>query len=249
MSNFLKLFETYDQIVFFDTETTGLDHNKNRIIELAALRVEKSADLPEGYKTTQTMDVFINLPDGEKVPDEIVKLTGITDATLEQDGYPERLAAEWFADAIRSGRTLLAAHNAQFDLLFVEAMLCRVYTSLVLPIIIQKCDYLDTLTVYKDRRAYPHKLANAIAAYGLEDKVENSHRAFDDVAALFEVFKAMDAERPDLDTYINRFGYNPKYGIYGREISGVRYCPQPFHEKIAPPELTLPAIEAKRRKR
>lgn len=84
-------------------------------------------------------------------------------------------------------------------------------------------DWLDSLTVYKDRRPYPHKLANAILAYGLEDKVQNSHRAIDDVLALFEVLKAMDAERDDLASYVNLFGYNPKYGVSGRRIVGVRY--------------------------
>ena len=40
-------------------------------------------------------------------------------------------------------------------------------------------------------RAYPHKLANAIIAYDLTGKVQNRHRAIDDVLALFEVLKAM----------------------------------------------------------
>ena len=44
--------------------------------------------------------------------------------------------------------------------------------------------YLDTVTVYKDRRAFPHKLENAITEYGLANKVKNSHRAIDDVKAL-----------------------------------------------------------------
>ena len=91
---------------------------------------------------------------------------------------------------------------------------------------VYKRQWLDSLTVYKDRRPYPHKLANAILAYELEGKVQNSHRAIDDVLALFEVLKAMDDERDDLANYVNLFGYNPKYGVSGRRITGVRYEPQ-----------------------
>ena len=110
-------------------------------------------------------------------------------------------------------------------------------------------DYLDTLTIYKDRAAYPHKLANAIEHYGLAGKVVNSYRAIDDVKALLEVTKAMGAERGDLRDYVNIFGYNPKYGISGRHLKKVSYLQQGFRNEIAPPGQTLPALAGKGRKR
>ena len=87
---------------------------------------------------------------------------------------------------------------------------------------------LDAMTVYKDRRPYPHKLQNAIDAYGLV--TQNTHRAVDDARATLELLYAMAAERDDLDRYINLFGYNPKYGVSGPRISSVRYIPQGYHE-------------------
>ena len=87
---------------------------------------------------------------------------------------------------------------------------------------------LDALTVYKDRRQYPHKLENAIVEYNLSDKVVNSHRAIDDTLATVEVLKAMDDECSDLDKYINIFGYNPKFGVSGKKISSVTYVPQGY---------------------
>ena len=113
---------------------------------------------------------------------------------------------------------------------------------------LKAADYLDSLTVYKDRRAYPHKLANAILTYKLEDKVQNSHRAIDDVAALFEVCKAMDAERSDLLSYVNVFGYNPKYGVSGKRIEKVAYWPQNFNKYMQAPSYTLPAKLRQRRR-
>jgi DNA polymerase III epsilon subunit-like protein len=82
--------------------------------------------------------------------------------------------------------------------------------------------------VYKDRRSYPHRLCNAIDAYGLAGKVVNSHRAIDDVLATVAVMEAMAGELDDLDKYINLFGYNPKYGIDGKPIGSVTYRPQSY---------------------
>lgn len=241
MSNLAEIFTRYDAAVFFDTETTGLDADTCQIIELAAIRVE-----PTGHGTLRVADwtdTFVKLPEGQRIPEKIVELTGITDKTLAEEGQTEEQAAARFTEMIR-GRVLLVAHNAQFDLLFVREMLHRHTEGDAL----QKCDYLDSLTVYKDRRAYPHKLANAIVAYKLEDKVQNSHRAIDDVAALFEVCKAMDNERADLLSYVNVFGYNPKYGVSGRRLHGVTYWPQNFNNYMQSPNYTLPAKARQRRR-
>jgi len=48
-----------------------------------------------------------------------------------------------------------------------------------------------------------------------------------------EVMKAMEAERDDLCSYINLFGYNPKYGISGKPIGSITYKPQSF-DPLAP---------------
>ena len=94
-----------------------------------------------------------------------------------------------------------------------------------------------TVTVYKDRAAYPHKLTNAIEHYGLADKVQNSHRAIDDVLALYEVTKAMSEERDDLTDYIDLLGYNPKYGITGRKLRQITYLPQSYKLGCRLPDL------------
>ena len=96
-------------------------------------------------------------------------------------------AASQIAKLMQPGPVLMIAHNAQFDACFLRGLLRGAKVG--------RIDWLDSLTVYKDRRPYPHKLANAILAYELEDKVQNSHRAIDDVLALFEVLKAMDDAR------------------------------------------------------
>ena len=128
-----------------------------------------------------------------------------------------------------SGNTLLLAYNAHFDLSFLFYMLLRHGD----PTILKGKDKLDLLTVYKDRRSYPHKLCNAIEAYGLSGQVVNSHRAVDDVIATVAVMRAMEDERNDILNYVNLFGYNPKYGVDGKRIGSITYKPQPY-DPIAP---------------
>ena len=77
MSNLSTLFDRYKALVVFDTETSGLDFDSDQIIELAALRVERTAT--GGLRIAGKMDTFIKLPEGETLPENIVSLTGITD--------------------------------------------------------------------------------------------------------------------------------------------------------------------------
>lgn len=239
MNNLKEIFQKYAAVVFFDTETTGLDAERCRIIELAAIRIEQ--DDPGTFHITDGADLFIRLPEGRTIPDEIVKLTGITDEMLEAEGVTEAEAAVIFTNMIsfKRGPVLLVAHNAQFDLCFTREMLWK--HACDGEEMFEAADYLDSLTVFKDRRAYPHRLENAIAAYKLEDMVQNSHRAIDDVTALLEVCRAMDDERADLLTYVNVFGYNPKYGVNGRRLDGVTYWPQQYNKYMQAPNYTLPA--------
>ena len=185
MSNLSTLLDRYKALVVFDTETSGLDFDSDQIIELAALRVERTAT--GGLRIAGKMDTFIKLPEGETLPENIVSLTGITDERLQTEGVQPVKAAGQIAKLMQNGPTLMIAHNAQFDACFLRGLLRGQKVG--------RIDWLDSLTVYKDRRAYPHKLANAIIAYDLTGKVQNSHRAIDDVLALFEVLKAMDDER------------------------------------------------------
>ena len=220
MSYFATLFEKYDRLVLFDTETTGLDFARDEIIEFAAVVVQPS---PSGPVVTEEYDQLIALSPGSFVPPQIEQLTGITNADLAQKGIPKSRLAEDLSRML-AGNPLLLAYNAHFDLSFLFYFLLRHGD----PTLLKGKDKLDLLTVYKDRHSYPHKLCNAIAVYGLQDQVVNSHRAVDDVIATVAVMKAMESERPDLQNYVNLFGYNPNYGPPRKPIRSVTYKPQYF---------------------
>ena len=218
---FETLFEKYDRLVLFDTETTGLQFSRDEIIEFAAVVVERRDGKPA---IVQEYDQLIALSPGGFVPPKITELTGISTQDLQEKGLPKTRVARDVCEMMQ-GNTLLLAYNAHFDLSFLYYFLLRHGD----PMVLKGKDKLDLLTVYKDRRSYPHKLCNAIEAYGLSGKVVNSHRAVDDVIATVAVMEEMEKERSDLMNYVNLFGYNPKYGIDGKPIGSVTYKPQPYN--------------------
>ena len=219
-----SLFAKYDRLMLFDTETTGLVFSRDEIIEFAAVVVERrNGELV----VTREYDELITLSPGMTVPSEIENLTGISNEDILQRGIPKEQLCRDIAQML-AGNTLILAYTAHFDLSFLYYLLLRSGD----PTILKGKDKLDLLTVYKDRRSYPHKLCNAIEAYGLSDKVVNSHRAVDDVIATVAVMEAMDAEKDDLHRYVNLFGYSPKYGLEGKPIGSVTYKAQPYSHRI-----------------
>ena len=104
------------RVVVLDTETTGLDHATDRIIELALLRVDvdNATGLPVGDVT-----VYDGLEDpGMPVSAEIQAITGISTEMVRGKTLDVALIATLLSDV-----DLVIAHNAGFDRPFCEARL------------------------------------------------------------------------------------------------------------------------------
>ena len=223
MAELNSLLSRCRSILVLDTETSGLSFSGEEIIEFAAAKLE----LRDGRAVvTQEADEFIRRRDDRRLSPRITELTGITDEMLLEDGISKQAFAALLAELL-DGETMIVAYNAQFDLLFLYYFLSNYGDARLL----KDKPKLDLLTVYRDRRPFPHKLCNAIENYHLQDKVHNSHRAIDDVRATVEVMRAMEDELPDLDKYIDLFGYSAKYGVSGPRISSIRYLPQGYEPK------------------
>lgn len=213
------IFEKFDALVVLDTETSGLNFRYDEIIEVGAVRLDAT-----GSEAAQSLSALVQLSPGRSLPSKITQLTGITPEALREQGEEKEAVCKRLAQMLTGGRVLLAAYNAQFDLNFLYFFLQRADCCQAL----QSCRFLDVLTVYRDRRPYPHKLKDAITAYGLDDCAVNSHRAIDDTWATVRLLEAMEAEQPDLLRYENLFGYHPKYGVSGQRIRSIRYRPQDY---------------------
>ena len=206
----------YESMVFFDLETTGLLPEKDRMLQLSAVSIKMSVAKLLSFNT------YIRLEKGMVVPQKITELTGITDEMSKQYGISEEKALLSFGQWLDAERVIMVGHNVQFDLCFLlEA--CRRHTETCSGVkaLIDRADYLDTLTVYKDRRPSPHNLSSAVYEYHVCFK--SSHHALEDAGATLALCYFMGCEKSDLHTYINRFGINPKYGLSGAEIEKVAY--------------------------
>ena len=108
--------QTICHVLVLDTETTGLNQSKDKIIELALLRFD--VDTVNGMPVGQ-VQVYDGLEDpGTPIPKEVQGITGIDDAMVRGQSLDEARIAE-----MMRGVNLVIAHNAGFDRPFVEARL------------------------------------------------------------------------------------------------------------------------------
>ena len=98
-----------DVWVAFDLETTGLDAQKDAIIEIGAVKFQ-------GGRTLDTFETFVNPQ--RRISPFISNLTGIRQRDLDRADTIERVAASFIAFV---GASPLIAHNADFDLGFLRS--------------------------------------------------------------------------------------------------------------------------------
>jgi DNA polymerase-3 subunit epsilon len=160
------------RLIFYDTETTGVRPDKDRIIEIAA------------YDATlnKTFCSFVNpkIP----IPAEASAICNITDEMVEN--APDFGAvAQQFVEFCEGDVLLVAHNNDAFDKLFLIEEFKR--AQLVLP----DYRYIDSLKwARKYRRDLPrHGLQYLREAYGIE--ANQAHRALDDVMVLARIFLLM----------------------------------------------------------
>ena len=102
------------RVLVLDTETTGLDHRQERVIELAMLSVlfDTATGLPVG-----PVMVFEAFEDpGKPISPEVQALTGISDDDVRGQRIDDAQV-----EALVGAADVVVAHNASFDRPFVEA--------------------------------------------------------------------------------------------------------------------------------
>ena len=149
----------------FDVETTGRSPVYDRIVEIAALRIEKDG-------TESRFSTLIN--PGRRIPYSSSRIHHITDAMVMTAPRFEDIAQDFMA--FISG-SILVAHNARFDLSFLQESLARCG----LPIWEGKT--MDTLRLV--RNTHPglrsYKLQDLRITLDLECAGGTAHRAGSDV--------------------------------------------------------------------
>ncbi len=160
------------EFVVFDTETTGLNFQNERLIEIGAVEVCN-------FEIGEKFNTLINPQ--KQISDEIVNLTGIDNEMVKNSPY-EREALVNFLKFV-NGR-ILVAHNANFDVNFLiqTAKRCNINLNLT---------FVDTLTLAKILYSNLKKFTLDKIAKFLNLGNFNHHRACDDAFMLAKIFIEM----------------------------------------------------------
>lgn len=201
------------EYVIFDIETTGLSIVNNKIIEIAGVKMKDGKEI-DRFAT------FIN--PHERIPYNIQQLTNITDDMVKDAPELAEMLPK-FLDFV--GDCVLVAHNARFDMGFIQAN-CK---QLGLPVVTNPS--LDTLEMA--RLLFPTMKNHRLNTLADKFKVslDNHHRAIDDSIALgyilFHLIKeANDRGITDLERLNDNVGKNLKNTrpfhccIYAKDMVG-----------------------------
>jgi len=164
-----------EPLVVLDFETTGLSSTADRIIEIGAVKLVDGVIVEE---------LSLLCDPGVPLKPKITEITGITDLMLRGKETP--------AEGVRKllefiGGCAIAAHNAPFDVGFLQAECARMGEQFSAPVV-------DTLVfarrLYPNQRSY--KLGSVCKLLGVS--LKNAHRAVHDAAATARCLVAMFAE-------------------------------------------------------
>jgi DNA polymerase III subunit epsilon len=160
--------------IVLDTETTGLDPlSGDRLVEIGCI------ELFNRFPTGKTFHGYFN-PERD-MPESALKVHGLTgDFLKDQPLFAHRVAelVDFLGDA------QLIAHNAMFDLAFLNAELERAGQTVV-----SRDRMIDTLLIA--RRKHPgaaNRLDDLCTRYGVDNSRRTKHGALLDAELLAEVY-------------------------------------------------------------
>src|SRR3977135_2658106 len=160
--------------IVFDTETTGLDPAQgHRVIEIGAI------ELVNRFPSGKTFHRYLN-PERD-VPAEAFAVHGLSGEFLKDKPLFAAVVEELIGFL---GDAPLVAHNALFDLGFLNAELTRAGKALV-----ARERLVDTLMLARRKHpAGPNRLDDLCSRYGIDNSRRSKHGALLDAEILAEVY-------------------------------------------------------------
>lgn len=156
------------QFIALDFETTGLNHNNDRIVEVAALKYEN------GFETEK----FVTLINPKmRIPKNSIAVHHITDEMVKEAPDESIVIPQLIAFL---SDNLIVGHNINFDIRFLEAAADRLGLTV-------QYNYIDTLDI--SRKFFPdlcnHKLETVSKVVGFKSNA--MHRSETDVKACAKI--------------------------------------------------------------
>lgn len=162
-----------DKVVVFDVETTGLKMGEDQIIQIAAVKIDRSG------KEIARFDKLLQTVNRKKVGDS-QKVHNISDQQLEDEGEDKVKVLQEFLAFIKD--SLIVGHNVSFDIEMLENELTKHNLGNV-----NMDAFYDTLDIY--RRFYPnlnnHKLGDLSREFATNAVPD--HNAMNDILATGEL--------------------------------------------------------------
>ncbi len=155
--------------ICLDTETTGLNHTEDKIIELGVVAFEFDPMTAEIIRVTDRYNGFED--PGRPLPKEIIEITGITDEMVYGQSFDDEQVNRLAGQA-----TMVIAHNAGFDRKFVEARF-PAFSSLPWACSVNQIDW-------QAERISTRVLEYLLFKFGL---FINAHRALDDAEGVLGI--------------------------------------------------------------
>ena len=162
-------WDTHNEVVVFDFETTGLDANSCQIIEIGAVKIVNGS-------ITETFQTLINPQ--TSIPQEITDITHIDDSMVINAPTIEQVLPDFYKFTFGA---VLSAYNIDFDYQFLNL------SGKNLRLLFDN-EQIDTLKLARDKvpSLSNYKLGTVVKALNIT--LENAHRALADAYATAKVF-------------------------------------------------------------
>jgi len=167
-------------LVIFDLETTGLNTDKDRIIEIGILKINPTGE-------NELLETKVN-PEMD-IPQIITDLTGITNEDVKDQPTFKEISEEVME--LVSDSDLAGYNSNKFDIPLLSSELKRVGENLDL----RGKALIDVCYIFKSKER--RNLANAYKFY-CGEKLENSHTAMADLQATWKILQEQVRRYPDL---------------------------------------------------
>jgi len=215
-------------LIFFDLETTGLDCQKDRIVELSAIKLH-----PDGSQSS----LYYLLNPCMDIPEVAREVHGITNAMVA-DKPPFCDVADSVYDFFR-GCDLAGYNVRRFDIpmLMEEFHRCKMY-----PILLTETKVVDVLALYTKKE--PRDLSAAVRYY-CKEELTKAHSAQADVEATMKVLQHQLLHYSDLEPNVNflyKYSCDSDYivdfsGKFGRNKKGqIIYKFGKYRDKAVDPD-------------
>lgn len=161
--------------ITIDIETTGLDPEKDEILEIAAIK----------YIENNEAEIFSRVVKVQNpLTKEISELTGITDDFLLKNGMDIETALKDFWNFV--GRAKLVGYNISFDMSFLR----NASIDHKIKMQANKCIDILQLARRKVKGTKNYKMSTVASALGIE--MVQKHRAESDCRLAFEIYRKLN---------------------------------------------------------